>query len=86
MALNRARVSKDIGLTNDGSYTVAVEFFDSANPTVDLWTESFVVSANATTAQLQSLVVARGQQVRTMLANLAAAQAAVPAGTVVPVP
>lgn len=86
MALNRARVARDIGITQDMGYEVVIEFFDSAAPGTVLWAETFTVSANATTQQLQSVVVARGQQVRQGLANLAAAQLAVPNGTVVTVP
>lgn len=86
MALNRARVAKDIGITQEMGYQVVIEYFDSATPTVVLWSETFTVSANATTQQLQAVVVARGQQVRQGFANLAAAQLAVPNGTVVTVP
>lgn len=86
MALNRARVSKDIGMMNDLSFLVVVEYFDSAAPSTVLWSETFQVSRNATTPQLQAIVVARGQEVRSGLAGLASAQAAVPNGTVVTVP
>ncbi len=86
MALNRARVAKDIGITQDMGYQVAIEYFDSVTPGTVLWSETFTVPASATTAQLQALVVARGQQVRTGLANLAAAQIAVPNQTVITVP
>lgn len=86
MALNRARVAKDIGITNSMDYLVVVEYFDSAAPSTVLWTETFQVSRNATTAQLQAIVTDRGQVVRAGLAGLAAAQAAVPNQTVVTVP
>lgn len=86
MALNRARVAKDIGITNDMSYQVVIEYFDSAVPGTVLWSETFTVPPSATTAQLQAQVVARGQVVRQGLAALAAAQVAVPNQTVVTVP
>lgn len=85
MALNRARVSKDIGLTNSGDYLVIVEYFDSAAPTVVLWAETFNISRGTSTTQLQALVVAKGQERRGWLSDLAAAQLAVPSGTVVTV-
>lgn len=85
MALNRARVAKDIGLTNSGYYLVIVEYFDSAVPATVLWSETFQLPRPATTQQLQDRVVQRGQEVRGMLSDLAAAQAAVPSGTVVTV-
>jgi hypothetical protein len=86
MALNRARVARDISLNNDMSFMVLVEFFDSAAPSTVLWSETFVVPASATTTQLQAQVVARGQAIRQGLANLATAQATVPNGTVTTVP
>lgn len=86
MALNRAKVTKDIALTNDMSFSVIVDYFDSAAPATILWSETFTVAANATTAQLQAQVVARGQAIRTGLAALAAAQTAVPVNTTVTVP
>lgn len=86
MALNRARVAKDIDITNDMSYQVVVEYFDSANPGAVLWSETFTIPSNATVAQLEAQVVTRGQQVRVGLANLAAAKLAVPNGTVTTVP
>lgn len=91
MALNRARVpaGKDIGLSTSGNgftYTVVIEYFDSAAPSTVLWSETFQIPLAATTTQLQAAVVARGQEVRTALAAQAAAVAAVPAGTVVTVP
>lgn len=86
MALNRARVAKDIALTNDLNYLVVIEYFDSADSATVLWTETFVVPLNATTAQLQAQVVARGQAVRSAQSSLAAAKIAVPNQTVVTVP
>lgn len=86
MALNRARVAQNIGITNDMSFQVVVEYFDSTVPGTVLWSEAFTVPASATTAQLQAQVVARGQVVRQGLAALAAAQVAVPNQTVVTVP
>lgn len=86
MALNRARVAKDIGITQSMDYQVVIEYFDSVVPGTVLWSETFTVPASATTAQLQAQVVARGQQVRAGLAALAAAQVAVPNQTVVTVP
>lgn len=89
MALNRARVAKDIGIQSTGngfSYLVAVEFFDSAVPGTVLWPETFLIPLGATTAQLNAAVVARGQEMRLVLAAQAAAQAAVPNQTVVTVP
>lgn len=86
MALNRARVAKDIGINQDMGFQVTIEFFDSAVPGTVLWADTFSIPANATTTQLQAAVIARGQQVRTGLAALAAAQTAVPNQTVVTVP
>lgn len=85
MALNRAKVSRDIGLTSDLAYSVVVDYFDSNAPGTILWSETFTVPLGATTAQLQAVVVARGQEVRAALALLAAAQVAVPNGTTVTV-
>lgn len=91
MALNRARVpaGKDIGLAMSGNgftYAVVIEFFDSAAPSTVLWSETFQIPLGATTAQLQAVVVARGQEVRAALAAQLAAQTAVPAGTTITVP
>lgn len=87
MALNRARVASDINVnlvTRD--YLVPIEFFDATDPLTVLWAETMEISAGATTAQLQAAVIARGQQLRTGLANQAAARVAVPSGTTVTVP
>lgn len=86
MALNRARVAQDISLTDNLDYFVQIEFFDSAQPAVVLRAEALRVPIGATTAQLQALVVARGATIRTALAAAAAANVAVPVGTVVTVP
>lgn len=85
MALNRARVVADITITGNMSYQVQVEFFDSAATSVVLWAETFIVPPNATTTQLQNIIVARGQEVRAGLAAQAAARVSVPNGTVVTV-
>lgn len=86
MALNRARVSQNIGLSGDLSLIVTVEYFDSAASSIVLWTEVFRVPIGATTTQLQAVVTDRGQVIRSALAALAAAQTAVPSGTTVTVP
>ncbi len=86
MALNRARVREDIGLTGGLSYLVLVDFFDSADPNTVLWTETFELPLTSTTTQLSNRVVERGQTIRAALAALAAARAAVPSGTTVTVP
>lgn len=87
MALNRARVTLPISVDDGLSvYVVVVEFFDSADSTTVLWAEQFRVPFGSTTGQLQALVVARGQTVRSGLATLAAAQTAVPQGTTIVVP
>lgn len=86
MALNRAKVAADISLTSDLDYFVQVDFFDSAAPASVLRTETFAVPIGATVSQLQATVVARGQVVRTALAAQAAANVAVPNGTVVAIP
>lgn len=89
MALNRARVAKDIGIqasANGFNYAVVIEYFDIATPGTVLWTETFVIPFSASTAQLQTVVTARGQEVRAALATLAAAQVSVPNQTVVTVP
>jgi hypothetical protein len=86
MALNRASVATDITIASDMSYQVQVNFFDSADPATILWAETMILPAGSTVAQLQAQVIARGQQVRTGLANQAAARAQVPAGTTVTVP
>lgn len=85
MALNRARVARDIGLTGNLYFQIVIEYFDSAAPTVTLWPDTFTVPIGTTTAQLQQAVVTRGQEVRSALAALAAAQVAVPNQTVVTV-
>lgn len=86
MALNRARVALDIQLTADLNYSVQIDYFDIADPLTVLATETFVVPQNATTAQLQAQVVARGQALRTAFAALVAARVAVPNQFVVSVP
>lgn len=86
MALNRAHVVADIGLSSSLYYVVEVEFFDSVAPTTVLWRETFVVSRGTTTTQLQAMVVARGQEVRDAFAARDAARLAVPNGTTITVP
>lgn len=89
MALNRARVAKDIGIqsgANGFNYVVVIEYFDIAVPGTVIWPETFVIPFGASTAQLQTVVTARGQEVRAALATLAAAQVSVPNQTVVTVP
>lgn len=86
MALNRARVAADITLSSDLAYIVTIEYFDSANAAAVLWREIFTVPIGATTGQLQTAVVDRGQAIRAALAAQSGAQAAVPSGTVVTVP
>jgi hypothetical protein len=41
MALDRAKVSTDIGLSSQMNYVVSVDYFDSAAPAVILWQEVF---------------------------------------------
>jgi hypothetical protein len=86
MALNRARVANPIGISVDLDYVVDVEFFDSADSNTVLWRESFEISRNATTAQLQAVVTTRGQEIRTAFAARDAARVAVPNGTTITVP
>jgi hypothetical protein len=89
MALNRARVAKDLGIqssANGFNFLVVIEYFDSAASGVTLWAETFTIPFGATTTQLQATVVARGQEVRAALATLASAQTSVPNQTVVTVP
>jgi hypothetical protein len=87
VALNRARVAQPLSVDDGLSvYVVVVEFFDSADPSTVMWAEQFRIPFGSTTAQLQALVIARGQTVRASLASLAAAQAAVPVNTTVTVP
>lgn len=97
MALNRASVSKAITINADMSYSVSVSYWDSADPANSavvppqlpvavLLQETVTVPSGATTPQLQALVVARAQVVRTGLANQAAAQTAVPLGTAITIP
>lgn len=86
MALNRAKVSTDIGLSGALNYVVSVDYFDIAAPSTILWQEVFNLPSATSTTQLQALVVSRGQVVRDALAALAAARVAVPNGTTVTVP
>lgn len=86
MALNRAKVSTDVGLSGALNYVVSIDYFDSAAPTVVLWQEVFNLPSQTSTAQLQALVISRGQVIRDALAALAAARIAVPNGTTVTVP
>lgn len=90
MALNRAQVTNDISIEatsgNGFNYVVQVSFFDSAAPTTILWTETFHLPIGSTTAQLQAAVVAKGNEVRTVLAQQAAARVAVPVNTTITVP
>lgn len=86
MALNRARVSDDIGVTVDMQYVISVEFFDAAAPAVVLWAEQFKMPVGTTQAQLQARMVTRGQEIRASFAARDAARVAVPVGTTITVP
>lgn len=89
MALNRAKVSKDIGLStasNGFNFVIPVDYFDIAAPSTILASETFSMPVGITSTELQNIVIRRGQEIRTALAQLAAAQTAVPNGTTVTVP
>ena len=83
MALDRAKVSDDISLSNNLYYIVPVQFFDSADPNTILWAETFVLPRPATVAQLQAQVVSRGRELRAAFADRDTARTAVPNGTTV---
>ena len=86
MPINRARVAEDVNISSDLYYVVAIEYFDNAAPQTTIWRETFSVPRGTTTAQLQALVVDRGQEIRGALAARDAARTVVPNGTVVTVP
>lgn len=85
MALNRAKVATDIGISGSLAFVVSVDYFDNADPATVLWQEVFILPLTTSTAELQARVVERGQTIRQALAALAAARAAVPANTTVTV-
>lgn len=86
MALNRARVSSDIGLSGSLYYVVSIEYFDSAASSTVLWAETFQMPRSTSTAELQAAVVKRGQDLRAAFADRDAARVAVPNQTTVVVP
>lgn len=86
MALNRAKVASDISLSASLYYVVSIQYFDNAAPTVILWAETFVVPRSTSTAELQAMVVKRGQEIRAAFADQEAARTAVPNGTTITVP
>lgn len=86
MAINRARVADDIGLSGSLYLVVPVEYYDVADPVSVLWAETFTVPRGTTTAQLQAQVIARGQEVRSAYAARDAARSAVPIQTTITVP
>lgn len=86
MALNTAKVTRDITLTNGLDFLVLVSYYDSAAPQTELWSEAFVLPLTSSVNDLTNRVIERGQTIRNALAALAAAKASVPVGATVTIP
>lgn len=82
----QARLVGDITAAAD-RIAATFEFFDDANASAVLWTETFTFAATWTNADMQKAVQARGAQIRTAQARAAALAAAFPPiSTVIAIP
>lgn len=93
----RARTAQPIGVTAAGLLSIAVDYYDDADPlnanvsttippTTILWSQAWDLPIGTTTGQLQAAVVAEGQKARAWITARDNARAAVPVGTNIPVP